>query len=279
MNIEDFLSNKLGCKVKGKLLGDEWEKYNLVELPCYLNTPGGCNGCKKGKGLYRKCGGDVEEGGSLCVKCNNSVKEEDGIPYPGGLFKEEDARRKSWVWYLNKFKMDKEDAKKVLELYGFKMKDIRREDWLRSRRVESKETARLIPIKGKRKSPPRSGGNFCKHKTGDIGCVAMFNKETGFVTPTKWEEWSQAGQDKFVEMYGELDENGKGRDQPKKIKKEKKDSFNEDVLEMKMKMAAMNKENEDYKERLQKERDDHIKMQLEGGEKKKVKKNKKKKNL
>ena len=56
-----------------------------------------------------------------------------------------------------------------------------------------------------------------------------------------------------------------------------KDSFNEDVLEMKRKMAAMKKEHEDYKERLQKERDDHIstKMQLEGGEKKKVKKNKK----
>jgi len=269
-------------------------KYSEVKLPYYLLKTEGCDGCVKDDGLINKCGGEVVEGVNLCEKCQKKCKEVEGIPLPYGLFSysvlsdeelegmsnstitqchEVRKKRKSWGKYLkDKFSFGKEDGLRILIMHGIDADKVPMKEW--TTRVVSSTTVRLLPIKGKRKSPGR-GDPHHQHKDGETGCVVHFVKKTGIIIPIKWEEWSQEGKDKFVEMYGKPDEKGYGRDKPKKEKKRKK---KEETPEWMKKVLAdrdrMAEELEMFKKEL---RDRNQKILEEKTEKvvKKIKKTKK----
>ena len=260
------------CDWMLKKCGEKWmeveedykklQKYGEVKLPYYLEKKEGCEGCIKDDWLLNKCGSKVEEGNLLCKKCIKKCKEEEGVPMPYGLFEstlpvgEEKGdiakKRITWGKYLKKkFGFDKKDGLEILKMHNIDPDNVPFKEWITKKETPIFTNVHIGEKGATRKTP--EGLTF--HKDGIVPCNANVFKETGIVVPISWDKWSQKGKDKFVELYGELDENGYGIDEKKlkKIKKLTKKKEKEAELNMRLEQEKRHLEQEVRLEKMTKE--------------------------
>ena len=242
-----------------KEINEEMGLYSGVLLPWSCVDGGSCNGLERSGGLWLRCGGLSE--GSLCKKCEKSCREKEGEPLYGLWsdrikkgWKPKKGKVKTWGVYLKEKNMTKDDGLKILKMHQIPENKVPESEWITS--VESKKrsgmgiTARFIPKKGKSRSVSRKSGNYFKHVGFEAGCQVHFNKESGKVRKVSGEKWPDEAHLKFVEMYGEPDEEGFGVDKPKKKENVTSNDETEFMERIKAERAKMVVELEAEKEKM-----------------------------
>ena len=224
-----------------------------VSLPyeCDVYFEGQCIGNKKDSGLYTRC--LKKEWKDGCCKNCRKWKRGEGEP-PHGRF-DGSVKRVRWIEYLKKENLTKEDGLDALELNGFVRDFLDKTSEFEMQVKEKKKgksgngtTDRFVPLKGKSKSVSRASGNYWKHEESDTGCRVRFYKETGKIEKISGSKWPQGAHDKFVELYGEPDKEGFGKE---KTKNKKKKNTNTELEEMQLKYQQMMKEKKDQKEEME----------------------------
>ena len=204
-----------------------WNISNL-ELPAFARATveGGCLGVVVNGGLFTQCTSKVCKGG-FCRKCINSFVE-DGMPRLGlwsdrlnkGWTTTDGRRPLTYAQYLKKKNVSLEDGKEYLREKDVDVSKIPESEWRekvsRKRRVGAgvvdtddegevkvsaqRVTNRQVPIDGKKKSP--------KKENAHIGISGSFlrvrvHKETHVVEKIRADNWTEAGNAKFAELYCE----------------------------------------------------------------------------
>lgn len=264
------------CELMSRSCGEDWKKVEghlmevwesmSVDLPwcCYENQEEEeklCGGLEKAGGLWLRCSGSVESEG-LCKKCKKSCRVSEGEPRlglwkkrleEGSGFKAK-GKVKTWGKYLKEKGKTKEDGLKILELRGIDLNTVPDSEWVTEVKPKKKSgmgiTARFVPLKGKSRSVSRKSGNYFKHVGLETGCQVHFIQESGKVKKVSCEKWPEAAHAKFVEMYGEPDEEGFGVDKPKKKEKVTSNNETEFAELMRLERAKMAAELEAEKEKL-----------------------------
>ena len=274
------------CELMSGCCGEDWKKVEgtlrevcesmCLNLPwcCYEEEGTECGGLSKSEGLWLRCLGSVESEG-LCKKCKKSCRVSEGEPrlglwkkrfLEGSEFKAVHGKVKTWGMYLKEKGKTKEDGLKILKLRGMDSSKVPESEWVTVLKSKKRSgmgiTARFVPKKGKSRSVSRKSGNYFKHVGLETGCQVHFNKESGKVNKISSEKWPEEAHAKFVEMYGEPDENGFGTDKPKKKEKVTSNNEMEFAEIMRLERAKMAAELEAEKEKLRLEFEEKLRTEI-----------------
>jgi len=190
-----------------------------LELPACSREKeeGCCIGLRRCEGLYVQCKREMKEG-NFCKQCANSFVDE-GRPRLGlwedrkveGWLPADGKGTTTWGEYLKKKGLEREDVVKFLSDKDVTIPD---EEWeirraKRGRRGSGVsdtsseggegKVCRFLPLKGKRKSPPK--GDAFEGKNGAMLRVHVY-KETKRVLKVNVSNWTDEANVKFTEMYG-----------------------------------------------------------------------------
>ena len=246
-------------------------KMSLLSLPaCALEVNScGCQGICKADGLYLQCSRKVDKNG-FCKWCENNMVSE-GRPKTGliservsvprerfsdGVWRTEEGKKAiTWMQYLKKKGLSREDGEKFLESKG--VDSLPDSEWelpvvRRGRRSAAasdtsseggeKPTARFLAVDGKRKSPPKENAHV--GKDGKTRLRVKLYRDSGIVVKCNIANWTDEANAKFAELYCKgvegLDE---GEEFGSVTKKKKKDAAQDQLAEMQAMLEKMAAEN------------------------------------
>lgn len=255
------MMESMGVELERGRLARMW-KLSELDLPACVSglEEGGCMGCRKANGLYLQCVKKVKGGSKFCTSCERSFVSE-GRPRHGLYserisqenWKDEEGKApKSWLSYLMSQGVSREDGESFMESKNVDVSKIPDKEWLMGKKKSGRPrsivgvsdtdseggsfTSRFIPVDGKRKSPPKEKAH--KGQNGAYLRVHYF-KETGVVAKVNIQNWTDAANAKFAELYceGEMGKD-QGKEYSKATKKKSKKKGDDQLAEMQAKFEA-----------------------------------------
>jgi len=223
-------------------------RYSKVKLPFMGYKECNCNGILLSERLYLQCE-EVCEG--LCKKCKKTSVEGEGISKYGHASERGSEgwnpligkEALTWMQYLCKKKLTKEDGIAILKGVKINEKEWNGKEKLKKDKRMTFETSRFIPItgmlvsesrkvtKGERKGENNLNVHLYNNGSGKR-IICHYNKRTGKVRKSNGMFWTTEANKKFVEMYGDLDENGLGFDEGTFSKISAKQDSRDDMVEL-----------------------------------------------